>query len=473
MSDDKLYDVFLSHNGHDKESVEELAGRLEDEAQLKPWLDKWNLVPGEPWQEALELALDSSRTCAVFLGPSGIGPWQNEEMRAALQERVSQRDFRVIPVLLPGALAPDRKQLPRFLSRLTWVDFRGPKGLKDELAFRSLVSGVRGHAPGRHAGAGKGLPDDAKESKQQRRKGLLIILTAFMVVTAINLLADIVQRFLSGGSDWVSIVRNFIKVPLYVVQTALLLLASGTLVEPSQRWVAKLLTHIGLYKKYEDRKRLLISAVALALVLAARLSLPFVAGYYNERGARAVSQGDMSSAAYYYQRAISLNPDYAQAHYGLANVYEDLQKYNDAITEYSQAIRLDSRFGHARNNLARLYLRRGQDKDYEDALQMINEELSRSPTDVGLQYSLYKNRGWANYELKNYQQAENDLRRAIMLREDGAAAHCLLGYVLEAQKKPDADDEWFDCVRYEPEEKDVEAKWLGDAREKIIGESAR
>ncbi|MGH8511531.1 MAG: toll/interleukin-1 receptor domain-containing protein, partial [Gammaproteobacteria bacterium] len=51
------FDVFLSHNSNDKPAVETLARWLEDEARLKPWLDKWNLVPGEPWQEALEEAL--------------------------------------------------------------------------------------------------------------------------------------------------------------------------------------------------------------------------------------------------------------------------------------------------------------------------------------------------------------------------------------------------------------------------------
>src|SRR3954447_10647836 len=116
------YDVFLSHSSADKPAVEKLARKLLD-AGLSPFLDKWNLVPGEPWQEALEEALDSSRTCAVFLGPSGIGPWQNEEMRAALQSRVSERGFRVIPVLLPQAHTPARRELPRFLTRLTWVDF--------------------------------------------------------------------------------------------------------------------------------------------------------------------------------------------------------------------------------------------------------------------------------------------------------------------------------------------------------------
>jgi WD40 repeat protein len=149
ISRDKSFDVFLSHSSPDKPAVEEVARRLEDEAKLKPWLDKWNLVPGEPWQEALEQALDSSRTCAVFIGLGGIRPWENEEMRSALQTHASKPDYRVIPVLLPGATLPERGELPRFLSRLTWVDFRGTDGLDDAEAFRRLVAGIRGIGPGR------------------------------------------------------------------------------------------------------------------------------------------------------------------------------------------------------------------------------------------------------------------------------------------------------------------------------------
>jgi hypothetical protein len=84
MTEEIRYDVFLSHNSQDKPAVELLARRLTDEAGLCPFLDKWHLVPGEPWQEALEEALDQSRTCAVFIGPRGISPWEHEEMRLAL-----------------------------------------------------------------------------------------------------------------------------------------------------------------------------------------------------------------------------------------------------------------------------------------------------------------------------------------------------------------------------------------------------
>ena len=142
-----LYDVFLSHQSGDKPLVEIIAARLVDEEGLRPFLDKWHLIPGEPWQEALEDALDQSGNCAVFLGASGLGSWENEEMRAALDERVRNESFRVIPVLLPGADPKDEKTLPRFLRRLTWVDFRG--GLDDPDAFQRLVAGIRGVAPGR------------------------------------------------------------------------------------------------------------------------------------------------------------------------------------------------------------------------------------------------------------------------------------------------------------------------------------
>jgi hypothetical protein len=142
------YDVFLSYARTDALAVEAIARRLEDEAKLHPFLDTWHLIPGEPWQEELESALDQSQTCAVFIGPAGLGPWENEEMRSALDTRVKRPGFRVIPVLLPGATMPERSGLPRFLSRLTWVDFR-PQGLQDTDAFVSLLAGIRGEPPGR------------------------------------------------------------------------------------------------------------------------------------------------------------------------------------------------------------------------------------------------------------------------------------------------------------------------------------
>lgn len=105
--------------------VEKIARWLEDEAKLPVWLDKWNLIPGDLWQEEIEKALDESQCCVVFLGPNGMGPWQNEEMRSAIDSRVSEKSMRVIPALLPGAMRTGKEsKLPRFLRGLVWVDFK-------------------------------------------------------------------------------------------------------------------------------------------------------------------------------------------------------------------------------------------------------------------------------------------------------------------------------------------------------------
>jgi TIR domain len=141
------FHVFLSHSSADKPAVEEVARRLAKEG-IEAWLDIWHLIPGEAWQPGLEKALAECETCAVFIGPSNFGSWQNEEMRAAIARRVgdNNRRFRVIPVLLPGAERAERSSLPTFLVAATWVEFRS--SLEDGDAFHRLVCGIRGLEPG-------------------------------------------------------------------------------------------------------------------------------------------------------------------------------------------------------------------------------------------------------------------------------------------------------------------------------------
>ncbi len=74
-------------------------------------------------------------------------------MRAAIDRRVtasrsadSKDRFRVIPVLLPGVLRPERSLLPAFLVSTTWVEFRTT--LDEPEPFRRLLCGVRGVEPG-------------------------------------------------------------------------------------------------------------------------------------------------------------------------------------------------------------------------------------------------------------------------------------------------------------------------------------
>ena len=135
------FDVFLSHNSSDKPAVREIKRRLAERG-VKTWLDVDELQPGIPWQDGLEEAIQVSRSVAVFLGGSGIGPWANEEMRAALVLAVQDKRP-VIPVLLPEA--PDGVKVPMFLGNRTWVDLRPDVPAE---ALDRLVWGITGRKPG-------------------------------------------------------------------------------------------------------------------------------------------------------------------------------------------------------------------------------------------------------------------------------------------------------------------------------------
>ncbi len=115
------FDVFLSHNSKDKPTVIDVSEQLKIRG-LAVWLDVDELVPGRPWQEALERIIQTTVSAAILVGKDGLGPWELPEMRACLQEFV-RRSLPVIPVLLPSA--PVRPELPLFLREFTWVDLRG------------------------------------------------------------------------------------------------------------------------------------------------------------------------------------------------------------------------------------------------------------------------------------------------------------------------------------------------------------
>ncbi len=119
------YDVFLSHNSKDKPAVERIAVKLR-QAGIEPWLDSWHLTPGGRWQEEIaEAVLEKTATCAVFIGPHGIGNWSREELELAKDRSAKDRAYRLFLVLLPGLPEPfDPTDLPPVLSSHTWVDLR-------------------------------------------------------------------------------------------------------------------------------------------------------------------------------------------------------------------------------------------------------------------------------------------------------------------------------------------------------------
>lgn len=132
---DPHIDIFLSYNYRDHDSVQEVARKLQTQG-LSVFLDRWYLAPGHSWPNALEQVLSHCRAVAVFVGPSGLGRWQQKEKNVALNRQSRDPALPVIPVLLPGA-----DPALGFLSLNTWVDLRG--GLDNPLAYSIIAATVR------------------------------------------------------------------------------------------------------------------------------------------------------------------------------------------------------------------------------------------------------------------------------------------------------------------------------------------
>ena len=137
-------DVFLSYSRTDAEAARRVQAHLQ-EAGLATFLDRDQLAAGQPWLPALEQAIARCGAVAVFVGPAGLGTWQQREVQLALDrqaeaERTGRR-FPVIPVLLPKVEDPPGG----FLKLQTWVDLRAD--LADPVQLQLLLTGIRGVAP--------------------------------------------------------------------------------------------------------------------------------------------------------------------------------------------------------------------------------------------------------------------------------------------------------------------------------------
>ena len=139
------YDVFLCYNKKEKPAVRVINESLRQEYGLRTFLDESTFVGGEEWEDSIQTAMAQSKTCAILLGINGWGPYQlTGEAKPALERREQDLEFRVIPVLLPGAKPEELLDLREFFDRTHWVDFRSTG---ERLAIRTLASAIRGKNP--------------------------------------------------------------------------------------------------------------------------------------------------------------------------------------------------------------------------------------------------------------------------------------------------------------------------------------
>ena len=140
------FDVFLAYNSADELTVESIAVELRRRG-LNPWFAKWSLAPGRQFQAEFDRVFFSIGAVAAFFGSAGVGPWEDLEIRAAIQQFV-RRSVPVIPVLLPGS--PEHVEMPIFLREFVAVRFQ--QSIHEEDAIDRLQWGIEGRHP--HGGPG-------------------------------------------------------------------------------------------------------------------------------------------------------------------------------------------------------------------------------------------------------------------------------------------------------------------------------
>ena len=73
---------------------------------------------------------------------------------------------------------------------------------------------------------------------------------------------------------------------------------------------------------------------------------------FNIRGACYAGLGQLDIAVQNYEKALSIKPDYAKAHYNLGSALQELGKLHDSVKSYENSIALEPENAQAHNNLA-------------------------------------------------------------------------------------------------------------------------
>ncbi len=97
------------------------------------------------------------------------------------------------------------------------------------------------------------------------------------------------------------------------------------------------------------------------------------------RGEAAEKKGNYQQAATEYRQAVVQDPAYAEAHNQLGYVYRRLRKYDQAIASYTAALKLRPKFAEAHDYIARAYLAKGdlaKAKEHHAQLAALNSKLA-------------------------------------------------------------------------------------------------
>lgn len=161
------------------------------------------------------------------------------------------------------------------------------------------------------------------------------------------------------------------------------------------------------------------------------------ADVYFDMGITHRDRGDLRRAAIAYRHALSLRPDFWEAHSNLGVVLHDQGKLDESIAEYRLAKRLNPGDASVRNNLGNTLCDK---EDFDSAIAEFKDLYRQSPEWEGGHNCLAR----AYMSKRDYPSAIRELRAAIAANPAGAVEHRVLGQALLLEGK---DQEAVDVLR--------------------------
>ncbi|HJS28576.1 MAG TPA: tetratricopeptide repeat protein [Anaerolineales bacterium] len=167
---------------------------------------------------------------------------------------------------------------------------------------------------------------------------------------------------------------------------------------------------------------------------------------YNYRGVTYDKLDRYTEAISDYTRAIELDSSFFLAYNNRGATYERLRRYDEAIMDYTSAIQLTPSLSQAYYNRGNVFSKR---KKSEEAIDDFTRSLQLDPELM----RAYINRGSEYYGIGRYEEALADFTEAINLQPNYAKAHVNRGVVYDSLRNYDkAIEDYSQAIHITPDD---------------------
>jgi len=192
-----------------------------------------------------------------------------------------------------------------------------------------------------------------------------------------------------------------------------------------------------LLKERRPKKLAGIVAALVGITLVTSVPGPFYAEQLNFEPELYYGLGDSldkrdrtAEAIEAYSRAVSLRPDYVEAHHNLGLLLADEGKFEQAIAHYNSALKTDPENAGVHDDLGLALSKLGKT---QEAIDHYNEAIRINPKSA----SAHDNLGTALFRLGKMPQAIKHYSTAVALKPDDPVSHNNLGNVYAIQGQPE------------------------------------